>query len=108
MICNEQESIPRIRIIHAKPNEGQIGEPLYLFDDNGDIIVDDGGTDLSSFFQEYHYKLKKVYDYFYTERAKEIAVTRQRTAIDFYHGLFAEISDGHGNGISQYMASLPD
>ncbi|MDR2649226.1 MAG: HD domain-containing protein [Clostridiales bacterium] len=77
--------------------EGQVSEPLYLLDDNENIIVDGGGAEISSFFQEYNYKLKKLYNAFNTERAKEIAIVRQKTAVDFYDGLFNEVSQNYKN-----------
>lgn len=78
--------------------EGQVMEPLYIMD-KGKIIVDGGGAEISSFFQEYNYKLKKVYNSFFTKRAREIALERQKTAVDFYNGLFVEITDNYEKGI---------
>jgi len=70
----------------------------------GDLIVTDGGgAEVSSFLQEYNYKLKKVYDSFYTERARVIALERRKTAVDFYNDLYAEIADNYKNGISSHM-----
>jgi len=86
---------------------GQVMEPLYIMDDNG-IIVDGGGAEISSFFQEYNYKLKHIYHSFFTERAKEIALERQKTAVDFYNGLYAEITKNHENGAKRYMPWLSE
>jgi uncharacterized protein len=88
--------------------EGQISEPLYILDEGEKIIVDEGGAEISSFFQEYNYKLKKVYTSFYTERAKEIAKKRQRTAIDFYKGLFEEITNNYEGGLKSHKELLND
>ena len=77
---------------------GQVTEPLYILDNDGNIIVDGGGAEISSFFQEYNYKLKEVYNTFYTKRAREIAKKRQKTAIDFYDGLYSEITENYENG----------
>jgi len=77
---------------------GQVGEPLYLLDDEGAVKIDGGGAEISSFFQEYNWKLKKVYESFYTERAKAIARGRQKTAMDFYNGLFAEVRENYEKG----------
>jgi len=85
--------------------EGQVAEPLYIIDDIGNIVIDGGGTEISSFFQEYNFKLKKVYDSFFTDRAKEIAKKRQKTAIDFYDGLFSEVASNYENGIRKYLSS---
>jgi len=43
--------------------------------------------------------LKNVYDSFYTERGEEIALERQKTAIDFHDGLFNEITQNQTRGI---------
>ena len=86
--------------------EGQVSEPLYLLDENENIIVDGGGAEISSFFQEYNYKLKKVYSAFNTERAKAIAGKRQKIAVDFYNGLFDEVSQNHKNGLKRLSEAL--
>ena len=86
--------------------EGQITEPLYILDEDENITVDGGGAELSSFFQEYNYKLKNLYDSFFTERAREISLARQKTAIDFYNGLFSEITMNYRNGMKKYMELL--
>ena len=73
--------------------EGKVGEPLYILGDNNEIITEGGGADISSFFQEYNFKLKNVYGSFYTNRAKEIAAKRQKAAMDFYDSLYNEVSE---------------
>ena len=78
---------------------GQVQEPLYILDQVGNIVTD-GDEKTSSFIQEYNYKLKNVYESFCTERAKEIALARQKTAIEFYNGLFAEIVQNYEHGIN--------
>ena len=87
-----------IGIVRTLIYEGQVMEPLYIISEDGDIIVDGGGAEISSFFQEYNYKLKNVYGSFFTEQAREIALNRQKTAVDFYNGLFNEISQSYKNG----------
>ena len=78
---------------------GQVTEPLYIIDDDGNILTEDGGAEISSFLQEYNYKLKKVYTSFYTEHAKKISADRQKTAINFYDGLYKEISRNYETGM---------
>ena len=86
---------------------GQICEPLYLLDEDGSIIIDsDGSSEISSFFQEYNFKLKKIYDAFYTQRAKAIALERQKTAVDFYNSLFDEVSSNYKNGLERLSEAL--
>ena len=88
--------------------QGQITEPLYITDKDGQIIIDGGGAETSSFFQEYNYKLKKVYDSFFTEHAKKIASERQKTAVDFYNALFNEITVNYENGVKSCIALLDE
>ena len=85
---------------------GQVGEPLYVLDEAGNIALDGGGAEITSFFQEYHYKLKKVYDSFFTERAKQIAMGRQKAAADFCESLFAEVNENYGNGSKGWVEPL--
>jgi len=80
--------------------KGTLDRLLYEVDDRGSIITDNNGTNKLSFFQEYNFKLKKIYDLFYTERAKEIATQRQKAAVDFYNGLFNEVSGNYENGMN--------
>jgi len=87
--------------------EGQVTEPLYILDEKGCILTDGvGGEEPSSFFQEYNYKLQKVYDVLYTNRAKEIAAIRRETAVRFYTGLFGEITQNHHAGIMGIVKML--
>lgn len=87
---------------------GQIGEPLYILDEGGNILTEGGGAEISSFFQEYNYKLKKVYNSFFTERAKEIAAERQKAMVDFYNRLYDEIAENNKKGIDGLNALLSD
>ena len=59
------------------------------------------GTDdeKPSFFQEYKYKLEKLYDRFYTKRGNEIAKERQKMAVAFYSAMLKEVSDSYDRGI---------
>ena len=88
--------------------EGQVAEPLYIIDNDGKIVTVGGGAEISSFFQEYNYKLKKVYNSFFTERAKEISLERQKTAVDFYNGLLNEITMNYENGVKNFIKSLSE
>lgn len=71
--------------------KGQVGEPIYTIDKNNK--VQDGSEEDApeSFFKEYHYKLKKLYNHFYTEEARNIAQTREMMTISFYDELLAEV-----------------
>ncbi len=71
--------------------KGQVNEPLYTTDKNGDIQTGEDFIKPISFMDEYHYKLKKLYTNFYTNYAKEIAQNRQKILIDYYENLLSEI-----------------
>ena len=68
---------------------GKMDEPLYTLAEDG--TVSDGRNDQApTFFQEYHYKLAKLYDRFYTQRGRELAEQRRRHAEAFLADLFQE------------------
>lgn len=70
--------------------KAQVGEPLYSRLPDG-MIADGSGEEPHSFFQEYHFKLKNLYDQFYTERGREIALERKQAAEDFYRSMLKEV-----------------
>ena len=77
--------------------KGIVAEPLYSLDKDGNIL--DGTKDKEpSFFQEYNFKLKKVYDGFYTDRARRIAITRKEIAKQFYETMLKEVTETYENG----------
>ena len=72
-------------------------EPLYSFDEYGNIS--DGTNDTSpSFFQEYKFKLEKVYDRLITNTGKKIAEERRKSAASFYGSMLYEVRDSYENG----------
>ena len=77
---------------------GEMREPLYTL--NGDGSVSDGSnTDEPSFFREYHFKLSKLYDRFFTESGRRLAESRRQAAVDFYNNLLQECSAPYINGV---------
>jgi uncharacterized protein len=72
---------------------GQTDEPLYRLDDDGRIITGSRDMESESFFEEYEYKLKKVYESFYTEGAARIASQQRQAAADFRDALYRQIDD---------------
>lgn len=80
--------------------KGAISDPLYSLLPDG--MVSSGEDDTTpSFFQEYKYKLEKIYDRFYTAKGEEMAKQRQQAAIDFYNSLYQEVSASYKNGKDQ-------
>ena len=84
---------------------GREGEPLYSLNENG--YVSDGKDDTEpSFFQEYRYKLEKIYSRFLTKRGAEIALSRQNSAVSFYENMLKEVSSSYTKGkdiLTEYL-----
>lgn len=75
--------------------KGLKGQPLYTTE-NG--IVQDGSNNRNSFFGEYVFKLKKVYDRLFTDRAKEITEKMKSDAQYFYDTMHNDISNFYSTG----------
>lgn len=77
--------------------QGAMCEPLYSLLPDGS--VSDGTTDKTpSFFQEYKFKLEKIYSRFYTERGKSLAEERRKTAESFYNDMLREVASSYNVG----------
>ncbi len=76
--------------------KGQVAEPLYTILPNGQI--DDGQSSSPSFFNEYRYKLEKIYGTFYTSYGKKLAEERRKHAEQFFLELKAEITCSRTGG----------
>ncbi|MGC6177491.1 HD domain-containing protein [Lacrimispora sp. 38-1] len=90
--------------------KGQVSEPLYSLQPNGQ--VSDGSSDKNpSFFQEYKYKLEHLYSRFYTKRGKEIATQRQASAKSFYENMLNEVQSSYSVGqdfLSNHLMTTKD
>lgn len=73
-------------------------EPIYIFNEDGSLRTEGSNAEISSFIQEFNYKLRNIYDRFYTKRAAEIAAARKKSALEFYDKLVSEIVDIHKQG----------
>lgn len=71
--------------------KGTVSDPLYTRRADG-TISDGSDEDVSSFFREYKFKLEKLYDHFYTEKGKVLAMQRKAAAEGFYTSLLNEVS----------------
>lgn len=85
--------------------QGQVGEPLYRFDADGNICTN-CMADSASFFEEYNFKLKRVYGSFYTVRAKQLALHHEKAAAMFYAQLFKQVTENRKQGLSLLGAHL--
>lgn len=72
---------------------GQVSAPIYTRREDGSVS-DGEGDCVPSFFREYHFKLKHIYDRFYTAAGKELAQSRRKAAEDFYRALLEEAAGG--------------
>ena len=91
--ADKLEATGLIGIARTLIYQGIVSHPLYAIGDDGKIITHRAkGEDGASFFTEYNFKLKNIYDSFYTHRAKEIAEGRRQAAVDFHDGLYDEIT----------------
>ncbi len=77
----------------------------YTCTPEGDVC-DGSGDAPPSFFQEYRFKLEKVYDRFFTAYAAEVAAGRRRAAQDFYASLLSEARAAYGPGREALRAHL--
>lgn len=74
-----------------------VGDPLYSLGEDG-MPSNGEGDEAPSFFQEYNFKLKNLYDKFYTERGRQLAAERKSAAKAFYDSLYAEVESAYGSG----------
>lgn len=85
--------------------KGTVCSPLYTR--NADGNISNGREDAEpSFFQEYCFKLEKLYDRFYTKTGKEIALQRRQAAVSFYENLYREVVELDERGkkkLEQYL-----
>lgn len=78
--------------------KGQVNEPLYVLDENHAVYTTEANQP-ESFIKEYHFKLSKVYDKFYTKEAAFIAQKRKKITESFYEELIDEIDMQEISGI---------
>lgn len=82
------------RVIFYK---GQVNEPLYSVDRDGNVL--DGSEDTEpSFFQEYKFKLEGIYTKLYTKRGYELAQQRKDAAVAFYDNMLQEVASSYRIG----------
>ena len=72
--------------------KGRAGEPLYAVDAANRIYEGKDRNEPESFLKEYHFKLSRLYETFYTPEAFETARRRKEITVMFYHELMDEIS----------------
>ena len=98
--ADKLDVVGAIGIARTLVYKGTVTEPLYTRRADG-TISDGAGEEPHSFFQEYHRKLNKLYDRFYTQAGHRLAQERRSAARDFYESLYREVTalDEQGKNI---------
>lgn len=89
--ADKLDVVGTIGIARTLVYKGTVTEPLYTRLPDG-TISDGAGEEPHSFFQEYHRKLNKLYDRFYTKAGHRLARSRRAAAEDFYSALYREVT----------------
>ena len=83
------------------------GGSIYTVRPDG-TVSNGEGEEGSSFFREYQFKLKKLYDRFYTNAGARMALERRQIARDFYESLYREVNGGYTDGAQQLRTWLEE
>lgn len=75
--------------------KGLTAQPLYTKEND---VIQDGSSNRNSFLGEYVFKLRKVYDRLFTDRAKEMTAKMKQDAEYFYNTLYSDINRNYTNG----------
>ena len=105
--ADKLDVVGAIGIARTLVYKGTVTEPLYTRRDDGGIS-DGAGEEPHSFFQEYHRKLNKLYDRFYTETGHRLAQDRRKAAQDFYASLYHEVNALDAEGTYALKKILDD
>lgn len=82
-------------------------EKAYSLLSDGTVSTGENDT-TPSFFQEYKYKLEKLYSNFYTAEGNKLARERQHSAIDFYNSMYEEVTTSYKKGTDELEGLLRD
>ncbi len=77
--------------------QGAMSEPLYTLLPDGSPSNGENDSE-PSFFQEYKFKLEKIYSSFLTTEGKRLGAEKQKAAIAFYNDLYDEIKTPYESG----------
>ena len=102
--ADKLDVVGAIGIARTLVYKGAVSAPLY---NRRNGMISDGREDTQqSFFQEYCFKLEKLYDRFYTESGKNLALQRRGAAVSFYENLYREVSELDERGKNQLESCL--
>lgn len=91
------DTVGALGIARSLAYNGALGEPLYSLKADG-TVSDGTGDSKSSFFREYKFKLENVYSRFYTQSGAKLALSREKSAVDFYNALYNECNAPYVDG----------
>ena len=74
------------------------GKPFYQVDEDG-FPLKGKKKESPSLFQDYQQKLDKTSTLFYTDKARKMAIKRQKIMDDYFSNLHNEIDKNHENGM---------
>lgn len=95
--ADKLDAVGALGIARTLMYKGDVAEPLYTLLPDGSIC--DGTVNPEpSFFREYHFKLKNLYDSFYTETGAALAQACRSAAQGFYESLYREVTSGRTAG----------
>ena len=103
--ADKLDVVGAIGIARTLVYKGTVTQPLYSRCPDG-TISDGDGDEKPSFFQEYHRKLTKLYERFYTEKGAALARERQSAAVSFYKNMYDEVNCLDELGRSRLMELL--
>lgn len=95
--ADKLDVVGAIGIARTLVYKGTVSAPLYTRTPEGFISNGEGDSD-QSFFQEYHFKLTKLYDRFFTKAGEKLALERRTAAQKFYESLYGEVSSLDNRG----------
>ncbi len=81
--ADKLDAVGAMGIARTLQYKGTVSQPLYTLDAQGRVSDGDGDAQ-PSFFQEYKYKLEKLYGRFYTQRGAELAGGQRQAAAAFF------------------------
>ena len=76
--------------------KGTLGGKLYEMK-NGELCFGESKNDEDTFFREFNFKLKNLYEKFYTKEAEEMAQSQKNSAIFFYDSLVKQITETYAS-----------
>ena len=95
--ADKLDVVGAIGIARTLVYKGTVSAPLYSRTPEGAISNGEGDSE-QSFFQEYHFKLTKLYDRFFTKTGEKLALERRAAAQNFYESLYREVSSFDDQG----------